>query len=48
VLVMLAGMTDLPKDARWTNAMFSPPLEAMVKTALPWLPSAMTKYVRYD
>ncbi|MDX1914223.1 MAG: CvpA family protein [Methylophilus sp.] len=48
VLVMLAGMTDLPKDARWTNAMFSSPLEAMVKAALPWLPSGMTKYVRYD
>jgi membrane protein required for colicin V production len=48
VLIMLAGMTDLPKDTRWTNAMFSSPLEAMVKTALPLLPASITKYVKYD
>ena len=48
VLVFLAGLTSLPKDARWTNAMFSSPLEALVKTALPLLPSAIAKHVKYD
>jgi membrane protein required for colicin V production len=48
VLVFLAGMTQLPKDARWTNAMFSAPLEAMVKVMMPWLPKAITQYVKYD
>jgi membrane protein required for colicin V production len=48
VLVFLAGMTQLPKDARWTNAMFSAPLEAMVKSMMPWLPKAITQYVKYD
>lgn len=48
VLVFLAGMTQLPKDARWTNAMFSAPLEAMVKAMMPWLPKAITQYVKYD
>jgi membrane protein required for colicin V production len=48
VLVMLAGMTQLPKDVRWTNAMFSAPLEAMVKQLLPWMPQAITKYVSFE
>ena len=48
VLVFLAGLTSLPKDARWTNAMFSSPLEALVKTLLPWLPPTVAKHVAYD
>ena len=48
VLVFLAGLTSFPKDARWTNAMFSAPLEALVKTALPFLPPAVAKHVKYD
>jgi membrane protein required for colicin V production len=48
VLVFLAGLTSIPKDARWTNAMFSAPLEALVKTALPWLPQMVAKHVKYD
>ncbi len=48
VLVFLAGFTSFPKDARWTDAMFSPPLEALVKTALPLLPPTVTKHVKYD
>ena len=48
VLVFLAGLTSFPKDARWTNAMFSAPLEALVKTTLPFLPPAVAKHVKYD
>lgn len=48
VLVLLAGLTNLPKDPRWTNAMFSPPLEVLVKSALPWLPEPLTKHIKYD
>lgn len=48
VLVFLAGLTSLPKDARWTNAMFSAPLEVLVKSMMPWLPQAVTKHVAYD
>jgi membrane protein required for colicin V production len=48
VLVFLAGLTSFPKDARWTNAMFSSPLEALVKTVLPWMPQAVAKHVKYD
>jgi membrane protein required for colicin V production len=48
VLVFLAGLTSLPKDARWRNAMFSSPLEAMVIGVLPWLPRDIAKHVKYD
>lgn len=48
VLVFLAGLTSFPKDARWTNAMFSSPLEALVKSVLPYVPQTVAKHVRYD
>jgi len=47
VLVLLAGLTALPQDARWRNAMFSAPLEAMVMACKPWLPEEMGKYLKY-
>jgi len=48
VLVFLAGLTNLPKDTRWTNAMFSSPLEVLVKSMLPWLPPSVAKHIKYD
>lgn len=48
VLMILAGMTQLPKDERWTNAMFSAPLEALVKTVLLWLPKSITQHVSFE
>jgi membrane protein required for colicin V production len=48
VLVFLAGLTSFPKDARWTNAMFSSPLEALVKSVLPWVPQAIAKHINYS
>jgi membrane protein required for colicin V production len=48
VLVMLGGMTTLPQDPRWRNAMFSAPLEAMVLAIEPWLPQDMAKHIKYD
>jgi membrane protein required for colicin V production len=48
ILVLLGGLTALPHDARWRNAMFSAPLEAVVSGVLPWLPQDIAKYVKYD
>jgi membrane protein required for colicin V production len=48
VLVLLAGLTDMPKDARWRNAMFSAPFEAMVIAALPWMPASIAQHIQYD
>lgn len=48
VLVFLAGLTDIPKDTRWRNAMFSAPIEALVTSLLPWVPEYITKHIKYD
>lgn len=48
IIVFLAGLTDIPQDARWRNAMFSAPIEAMVISMLPWLPESIAKHVKYD
>lgn len=48
VIVLLAGLTDIPKDARWRNAMFSAPSEALVMEMLPWMPDNIAKRVKYD
>lgn len=48
IIVFLAGLTDIPKDVRWRNAMFSSPIEAMVINMLPWLPESIAKHVKYD
>lgn len=45
LLVMLAGMTDLPKDPRWTSAMLSAPIEALVLRLLPWMPESISRHV---
>ncbi|MFL9610636.1 CvpA family protein [Methylobacillus sp. Pita2] len=47
-LVLLAGLTSLPQDPRWRNAMFSAPLEAMVVGILPWFPQDIAKHIKYD
>lgn len=47
-IVLLAGFTSLPQDARWRNAMFSAPLEAMVLAVLPWFPQDIAKRIKYD
>lgn len=48
VIVFLAGLTDIPKDTRWRNAMFSAPIEALVLNLLPWMPESIGKHVKYD
>lgn len=48
VLVLLSGMTSLPQEPRWRNAMFSSPMEALVAAAKPWLPQDMAKHIKYD
>lgn len=48
LLVLLAGLTSLPQDARWKNAMFSAPLEAAVMSLMAWFPMDIAKHVKYD
>jgi membrane protein required for colicin V production len=48
VAVLLAGLTALPREQSWREAMFSAPLEALVLYGLPWLPQGVAKHVKYD
>jgi membrane protein required for colicin V production len=47
MLVLVAGLTPLPREVFWRNAMFSPSLEAAAKGVLPFMPEAFQKKVSY-
>lgn len=46
-LVLLAGLTALPQQAWWRQAVLAPPLETAVLAAKPWLPPDLGKRIRY-
>lgn len=46
--VLLAGLTPLPKQPVWRQAMFSPPLEALANVIKVWLPYDLSKHIHYD
>lgn len=48
VLVLLSGLTNIPKQPIWKNAMLSSPLEALVIQARPWLPVELKKRLNYN
>lgn len=47
-LVVMGGLTSLPKEPFWRNATFSAPLEAIVLSAKPWLPAAVGNRLKYE
>lgn len=48
VLVLLAGLTTLPRDPVWRNAMLSSPLEALATQVKTWLPGDLAQSIKYD
>ena len=48
LLVLLGGLTPLPREPAWRNAMFSPPLEALAIYARGYLPQRFTEHIRFD
>ena len=48
ILVLLAGLTSLPRQAVWRNAVLSGPLEAFAGMIRPWLPAQLAKRIKYD
>jgi membrane protein required for colicin V production len=46
-VVLVAGMTPLPRVDWWRNATLAPPLETLVIAAKPWLPAETVKRIRY-
>ena len=45
--VILCGMTEIPQQAFWKNAMLSPLAETGARTIKPYLPTAYAQYVRF-
>jgi len=48
LLVLVAGLTPLPRDPAWRNATFSPPLEALAIFVRGFLPEPFAARIRYD
>ena len=46
-VVLVAGMTPLPKAVWWRDAMLAAPLETVIIAAKPWLPADAAKRIRY-
>ncbi|MDP5239790.1 CvpA family protein [Uliginosibacterium sp. 31-16] len=47
LLVAAAGMSSLPKESWWREAVFAPPLETAVIAAKPWLPKELGQRIKY-
>ncbi len=47
VLVMVGGLTPLPQEPFWKNAVMSGPLETLVLALRPFLPEGLSQQVKY-
>ncbi|MBU0751241.1 MAG: CvpA family protein [Gammaproteobacteria bacterium] len=47
IAVLLGGLTPLPKESWWREAMLAPPLETAIIAAKPWLPAEVSKRIRF-
>jgi len=47
-LVLAAGLTPLPHDPAWRNALLTPPLVALAKKARAYLPQALAERIRFE
>ena len=47
VLVLLAGLTALPRQPVWRDAMLSAPLEVLANTIKVWLPYGLSRHINY-
>lgn len=47
-LVIIAGLTPLPRQTVWKSAMLAAPLEKLAGFTKQWLPPGWAKYITYD
>ena len=48
ILVLLCGLTSVPRHPVWREAMLSPPLEAIAVSLAPMLPDALSRRISYE
>lgn len=46
-LVLVGGLSDLPRQAMWRNAMLSAPFESVALSLRPWLPAMLADNLHY-
>ena len=46
-VVLVCGMTSIPQQRFWTEALFSPLAETAARTVKPFLPGEIAKHVRF-
>jgi len=46
-LVLLAGLTALPKTELWQHALLAPPLVKLAVMAKPWLPDSLVQHIQF-
>ena len=47
VVVLIGGLAGVSREAWWTQALFSPPMESAVIAAKPWLPVEVADKIRF-
>jgi membrane protein required for colicin V production len=47
IAVLLSGLTTLPRQAAWRNAIFTEPLVILANRTKLWLPDDMAKHINY-
>ncbi len=45
--VLLSGMTSIPQQAFWKDALLSPMAETAAQTIMPFLPGSVTQHVKF-
>lgn len=48
VIVLIAGLTTIPHQSFWQQAIFSRPLETVALQVLPWLPEDLSKRISFE
>jgi len=48
MVVLLAGLTTLPRQPAWRQAIFSEPLVVLANVVKVWLPYGLSKHINYD
>jgi len=48
LLVLMAGLTTIPNQVFWHQALLSGPLESIATQVLPWLPDDLSKRISFE
>lgn len=47
VLVLMGGLSDMPRQPMWKNSVLAPPFESLALSLRPWLPTILVEHLHY-